>query len=167
MNLGEIFSTMLVAGAVSFGGGTGLIAVAQHAWVETGLLAPATFAWAVALGQVTPGPTSVLVAALGFELAGVRGAGAALVGAVLPTWSLACLAGQGLQRFAGVLRRFSAATPWAIAPVIVLIAVRLAVPIRPGLWQWAAIALIAALVGSRKLDPLWIILIAGLIGWFT
>lgn len=77
MSLGQIFIMMLSLAAVSFGGGTTLMAGLERELVQTGRLSPTDFARAIALGQSTPGPIAAFTSAIGSSLHGVSGALAA------------------------------------------------------------------------------------------
>lgn len=157
MTLLEIFWSMVLAGLSAVGGAQGTVAAAQAAWVGPGLLSPESFAWAVALGQITPGPLSVLVVALGWQIQGAAGAAVALLGVTLPTWLLACLAARGLQRWRTALAPYARPLPWVVASLALASGLRMALPLQPGLLEGAGILTVAWLAATGKVEPYWLI----------
>ncbi len=85
MSLLEIVLLFLRMGSLSFGGGLTILAELQHELVdERGVMSERDFATAFALGQGTPGPGVLYLIPLGFKIAGVPGALAALVSFLVP-----------------------------------------------------------------------------------
>jgi len=157
MTLWRVFWTMVLAGLSAVGGAHGTIAAAQASWVGTGMLSPSAFAWAIALGQLTPGPLAVLVVALGWQISGPAGAALALLGVSLPTWGLSILAARGMQRFREVLSPFMVGVPWVVVGMVLATGIRMAVPLRPSLLEAAGVLLCAVLAGTGKIEAYWII----------
>ncbi len=164
MTLLRIFWTMMLAGLSAVGGAHGTIAVAQASWVGAGLLSPAAFAWAVALGQLTPGPLSVLVVALGWQISGPTGAAVALLGVSLPTWAVSILAARGLRRFREVLTPLMVGVPWVVIGMVLATGIRMTVPLRPNLLEGVGVAVSAVIAGSGKVEAYWIIGGGALVG---
>ena len=81
----EILAVIAFSTLFSLGGGNGQLAIIQDHWVDPGLLSPALFAWAYAIGNFVPGPKCSFVAGIGYFLAGFPGAIACLVGISIPT----------------------------------------------------------------------------------
>lgn len=84
---------------------------------DMGLLSDAQFSSSIALAYAAPGPNTLLVAALGYQAAGVAGAAAMLLGILLPATTLGYAAArwshaQGESR---LLRTFKSAT----APMVI------------------------------------------------
>lgn len=85
----------LKVGALSYGGGFVIIPLMQHDAVTTyHWMTNAQFLNAVALGQVTPGPLVLTVAAVGFAAAGVGGAVFATLVAFLPSFIFVIAGGR-------------------------------------------------------------------------
>jgi chromate transporter len=90
VSLGGLLAVVWVAlkvGALSYGGGFVIIPLMQHDAVVTyHWMTNSQFLDAVALGQVTPGPVVLTVAAVGYAAAGIGGAALAAVVAFAPSF---------------------------------------------------------------------------------
>ena len=92
MILLELFLTFLTIGAVSFGGGYGMISLIREAVVSHGWLTEEAFMSFVAVSESTPGPLAVNMATfVGSSQAGIPGALAATLGVVLPSFFIILL----------------------------------------------------------------------------
>ncbi len=142
----------------------------RHVVTEHGWLSDADFTGSVALAQAAPGPNLLFVAVVGYNVAGLAGAGAAMAGMLLPSTALTLVVtrwgsrrrdSRGVQAFvagmAPVTLGLVLATGWLLA--------------RPVLERPAAWALVLATVGlawRTKVHPLWPIAagaVAGALGW--
>jgi chromate transporter len=142
----------------------------RHVVTEHGWLSDADFTGSVALAQAAPGPNLLFVAVVGYNVAGLAGAGAAMAGMLLPSTALTLVVtrwgsrrrdSRGVQAFvagmAPVTLGLVLATGWLLA--------------RPVLERPAAWALVLATVGlawRTKVNPLWPIAagaVAGALGW--
>lgn len=103
-SLGTLFAlgtVFLRIGAATFGGGLVMIPFIEHEVVlRYGWLDPTTFADAIALGQVTPGPVVISATFIGYRVAGLAGAVVATGAVFLPPGLLAVAAGTAIERFA-------------------------------------------------------------------
>jgi chromate transporter len=109
-------------GALSYGGGFVIVplmhadAVQRHQWMTA-----SQFLYAVALGQITPGPVVHTVAAVGYAAAGIGGGLLAAVVAFTPSFVFV-LGGarhfDRLRRSAGVRAFLSGAAPAAIGAIL-------------------------------------------------
>ncbi|MPZ89172.1 MAG: chromate transporter [Nitriliruptorales bacterium] len=155
---------MLLSALFSFGGGSGQIPVIQARWVEPGLLAPELFSFALAITYLAPGPRAGFIAGIGYYLAGLPGAVAALLGLVLPT----CLGAGGLSfaldRMERVVRLVQPSSAYIIGALIAAAAWGTAVPLRLGVVEIASAAAVAALVAWRNPDPVWVVIVAIVVG---
>ncbi|MBO5110113.1 MAG: chromate transporter [Clostridia bacterium] len=102
----ELFLTFLLIGAVSFGGGYGMIALIREQVLAHGWLTEAELMDRIAVAESTPGPIAVNIATfVGADQGGVLGALVATLGVVLPSFAvillIAALIGN-LLRYAGV-----------------------------------------------------------------
>lgn len=81
----KLFLTFLEIGAVSFGGGYGMISLIREAVIGNGWLSEEEFLNFIAVSESTPGPLAVNIATfVGAEKGGVLGALAATGGLFFP-----------------------------------------------------------------------------------
>lgn len=102
----ELFLTFLKVGAVSFGGGYGMISLLTEEVVARGWLTEAQFMNFIAVAESTPGPIAINMATfVGASQGGFFGALLATLGVVLPSFVIILLIAsviKGLLKFAGV-----------------------------------------------------------------
>lgn len=102
----ELFLTFLKVGAVSFGGGYGMISLLTEEVVARGWLTEAQFMNFIAVAESTPGPIAINMATfVGASQGGFFGAVLATLGVVLPSFVIILLIAsviKGLLKFAGV-----------------------------------------------------------------
>lgn len=165
-----VLGLVMLSTLFSIGGGNGQVAMIQGQWVSTGLLDPALFAWAFALGHFTPGPKVSFVTAIGYYMAGIPGAIAAMIGIVIPTSLGASLASHWYQRFQRIINHVSISASMVIAGMMSTAAIGLAQPLDPSWIELTGIALVTFLVVWRRPDPVLIVLGSGVVGavvWFA
>ena len=102
----ELFFVFLKVGAVSFGGGIGMLALIRDEVVSRCWMTEPELLNMVAVSESTPGPIAVNIATfIGSEQGGILGALAATIGVVIPSFIIiliiAALIGN-LLKFAGV-----------------------------------------------------------------
>lgn len=167
----ELFLRFLVLSLLSIGGAMST-APEMHRYlvVERSWLGEADFTTAIALAQAAPGPNVLFVPVLGFQVAGIPGAVAALVGILLPSTllSLGVSRWSAKRRDTPLVRAFTA----GLAPVTVGLVFAtgwlLALPFigdpahRAG--ALALIGLTAAATLKTKLAPIWMILVGAAAG---
>jgi len=164
--VGALAWMALKVGALAFGGGFVIVplmqsdAVGTYHWMTHG-----QFLNAVALGQITPGPLTQTVAAVGYAAAGLGGALLAALVAFAPSFSFILL---GAARFERLLidervRAFLAGAAPAAAGAIIGAAIPLTAALSES-WQYAVLgaAAIALLVLRRAVVGT--LLAAGLAG---
>lgn len=145
--------TALKVGALSYGGGFVIIPLMQHDAVDVhGWMTNGEFLNAVALGQLTPGPVTQTVGAVGYAAAGLGGGLLASAVAFLPSFLIVAVGGARFERLrANVSARafLDGAGPAAIGAIF-----GAAVPLAQGVreaWQVVVLAVAAALVLSGRL----------------
>ena len=88
----KLFLTFLEIGAVSFGGGYGMISLIREKVLLNGWLSEAEFLSFIAVSESTPGPLAVNMATfIGASQGGVLGAFCATLGVVLPSFFIILL----------------------------------------------------------------------------
>jgi chromate transporter len=131
--------TALKVGALAFGGGFVIVplmqsdAVGTYHWMTHG-----QFLNAVALGQVTPGPVTHTVAAVGYSAGGLPGALLAALVAFTPSFSFVLLGARRFERL--LVNRYALAFLAGAAPAAAGAIVGAAVPLTVALaegWQYA------------------------------
>lgn len=144
----------------------------MHRWLvrERGWLSDAEFTASVALAQAAPGPNVLFVAVIGWNVAGLLGAGAAIAGSLLPSATLAFMAARwgaahresiGVRAFTGGLAPLTIgmllATGWVLTE-----------PLR-GYPATALVVLVTvAMMLKTTWSPLWAIAVGaavGALGW--
>ena len=151
--LGAVAWVAFKVGALSYGGGFVIIPLMQHDAVHTyHWMSSAQFLDAVALGQITPGPVVLTVAAVGYAAGGVGAGLLATLCAFAPSFAFILLGGRHFDRLRAdarvqaFLTGAGAASIGAIAGSAVPLTLALS-----HLWQLGVLALAAVwLVGLRR-----------------
>jgi chromate transporter len=164
--LGALTWVAFKVGALSYGGGFVIVPLMQHDAVDTySWMGADQFLNAVALGQVTPGPVTHTVAAVGYAAAGVGGALLAAAVAFAPSFAFVLL---GARRFDALranphVRAFlNGAGPAAIGAIL-----GSAVPLAAALsepWQAAVLAAAAVLLLVLRRGVVSVLVAAGVVG---
>lgn len=118
----ELFWNFLIIGAVSFGGGYGMISLVRETVLGHGWLTESAFLSFIAVSESTPGPLAVNMATfIGSSQAGLAGAFFATLGVVLPSFGIILLlaaALQNLMRYAGVNAFLAGVRPCVVAMIL-------------------------------------------------
>jgi chromate transporter len=125
------------------------------------------FADAFAIAQMSPGPNVLIVTLIGYAVAGVAGALAATLAMCLPTALLAYCVSHLLNRSSH--SRWPAMIQTALVPLSIgLMAASAMVLVRTSASTWSAAlvtAAAAALAFTTRLNPLWLLLAGGCLGF--
>ena len=180
----QLFLTFLKIGAVSFGGGYGMISMIREECLSAAWLTEAELMNFIAVSESTPGPIAVNIATfIGSSQAGVLGALCATLGVILPSFLIILLIAaviRNLLKFAGVKAALSSVRP-AVVAMITATAVTLFLSTVIGIskigspvaFDWKALVIIAACAlaafGYKKwrkkaVSPILLILLSGAIG---
>ncbi|MHB1125872.1 MAG: chromate transporter [Bacillota bacterium] len=165
-----LFLTFFRIGAFSFGGGYAMIPLFEkelvtiHGWLNLGQLAEV-----LAISQMTPGPISINAATyVGYKVAGIPGSMAATLGLIAPSAIIVLIIARFFVRFQehqiiqGVLKGLR---PVAVALIIVA-GIQLG---RTSLTDFRSLLIGGvALAGvlSKRVHPIYIIILAGIMGFF-
>jgi chromate transporter len=167
----QLFLHCLMLSLLAIGGAVATVPELQRfVVVERGWLSSADFTGSVALAQAAPGPNLLFVAVVGYNVAGLAGAFAAMAGMLLPStvltlavtrWGSRRRDTRGVKAFvsgmAPVTLGLILATGWLLA--------------RPVVGQPVSLVLVVAtivLTWRTRLNPLWPIAagaLAGALGW--
>ncbi len=160
-----MLSLLAVGGAITTAPDMQRFVVGQQGW-----LSDAQFTASIALAQAAPGPNVLFVAVIGFNVGGLAGVLATMVGTLLPSTLLTLAAARWGERHRQVraLRAFTA----GMAPLTLgLLLATGWILLEPARAQWSGAVLVAATVLAMlrtRLSPLWLIAagaVAGAAGW--
>ena len=154
----EVFLVVATSTLFSIGGGNGPIAFMQDRWVTPGLLEPSRFAWAIALGHLTPGPNAGFLAAIGYYLYGVPGAIVAGVAVIMPTAIGAAAVTIWFAKLQRIIKLISLPAGFVIAGMIAAAAWQLARPMHLSPLEVAGVFVVALLIAWRNLSPVLVVL---------
>lgn len=118
----KLFLTFLKIGAVSFGGGYGMISLIRDDCLTNGWLTEEELLNFIAVAESTPGPIAVNMATfVGSSQGGVLGAFLSTLGVVLPSFVVILLIASvftGLLKYAGVKATLGGIRPAIIALIL-------------------------------------------------
>jgi chromate transporter len=161
-----VLSLLAVGGAITTAPDMHRYLVGQQHW-----LSDAQFTASVALAQAAPGPNILFVAVLGWNVAGLAGSFAALLGSLLPSTTLALWATRwgGRRREARGIRAFTAGMAPLTVGLLMATGWVLTDPARGHLGLMVVVALtVAATLSKWKPSPIWLVVVglaAGALGW--
>ena len=122
MILLRLFLTFLEIGAVSFGGGYGMLALMRERVLANGWMTEEQLLNFIAVSESTPGPIAVNMATfVGSSQGGIAGAALATLGVVLPSFVIILLIVaviRNLLKFAGVQAFLSGVRPCVVALIL-------------------------------------------------
>ena len=96
----ELFLTFLKIGAVSFGGGYGMISLVREEALAHAWLSESEFINMIAVAESTPGPIAINMATfIGSKQHGILGSALATLGVVLPAFIIILIISAILKNF--------------------------------------------------------------------
>ena len=171
VDLFSLFLHFLTLSLLSIGGAISTVPEMHRFLVDkTGWLTDTSFTSSVALAQAAPGPNILFVAVLGWNVAGLAGATAAMGGMMLPSSVLTLTATRWMRDHRGHvgIRAFSAGLMPLTLGLIIATGWLLALPfLKAEAHRWSTLALIAATVGltlKTRLSLVWMVLGGGVLG---
>lgn len=118
----QLFLNFLMIGALSFGGGYGMISLVRETVLTHGWLTEEEFLSFIAVSESTPGPLAVNMATfIGSSQGGFLGALFATLGVVLPSFVIILLIAavlKNLMHYAGVEAFLSGVRPCVVAMIL-------------------------------------------------
>jgi chromate transporter len=154
-------SLLAVGGAITTVPDMHRVVVERHGW-----LADAQFSASVALAQAAPGPNVLFVAVIGYQVGGLVGVLATMLGTLLPSTTLALAASRWGDAHGDtrLLRAFTA----GMAPLTMgLLLSTTWVLLEPSGFRVSSIVLVATTLWvmlRTKRSPLWLIALGALVG---
>lgn len=180
----QLFWQFLKIGAVSFGGGYGMISLIREAVLTNGWLTESEFLAFIAVSESTPGPLAVNMATfIGASQGGILGAFLATLGVISPAFIMilvivSCI--NNLLKYAGV-KAFLAAVRPCIVALILATSVNMGLSVFCGIKQitdsfsinygrififlsLSCVGIIAKKIKQKTLSPILMILISACLG---
>ncbi|MBO5358074.1 MAG: chromate transporter [Clostridia bacterium] len=118
----ELFLTFLKIGAVSFGGGYGMISLVREEALSHGWLTSDEFINMIAVAESTPGPIAINMATfIGSNEYGILGSALATLGVVLPAFTIILIISALIKNFIkykGVQAFLSGVQPCVVALIL-------------------------------------------------
>lgn len=173
MELLQLFWIFFKLGLFTVGGGYAIVPLLQQELTARGLMTMQETLDMVGISQMTPGPLAVNAATFaGMKMYGVPGAAVATLGVSLPGLLLSLLVARFF--FAYVKRPGMQAALAGVRPVVMALIITSAITVaRASLWigsspAWIEIGMAAAclavLLTVKKVSPVMLILICGVLG---
>ena len=184
----KLFLTFLEIGAVSFGGGYGMISLVREKVISNGWLTDGEFLNMIAVAESTPGPIAVNMATfVGSTQGGILGSALATLGVVLPAFIIMLIIAslirnllkyKGVQAVLGGIRPAVVGLIIATASTMILSSVLGIKNVSDGFTLAAPdllknIVIFAAVVGAatlykkikkKKISPILLIVFSGVLG---
>jgi chromate transporter len=166
--LWSLFSLFVVLSLFSVGGANAAIPEIHRVAVDVmGWMNNSQFADMFAIAQISPGPNVIIVALIGFHVAGLAGAGVAIAAMCGPTCVVAFLVARTWDRFKGARWRIALQT--GLVPVSIgLIGASAFVLARAAdhnVYAFLITATTATVAFATRVNPLWVFLAAGGLGF--
>lgn len=169
MEILKLAAILFVINGMTIGGGFAMIPLLQKEIVQNHhWLTNKEFIDAIAIGQVTPGPLTVMNAFMGFKVAGLPGALAAMVASYLPSIIIVTLVTRHYLQYREswiVKSSFGGIKPAVVgllAAVLIFLGKSSIISIPLG-----AVALVSfGVITFTKIDPTFIIIGSGILGAF-
>jgi chromate transporter len=156
-----VLSLVAVGGVTSVLPEVHRVVVDVHHWMSD-----AEFTQLFAISQASPGPNMLIVALIGWHVAGLPGALTATAAMCAPCCTLSYLVARTWDRFRGA--RWRRAVEAGLAPITIGLVLAtgwlLARGTQGGLPAYAITAATAALVVFTRVNPLWLFVAAGALG---
>jgi chromate transporter len=167
MDLLIMAGILFVINALTIGGGYAMVPMLQREFVDNHhWLTNKEFIDAIAIGQVTPGPLTVMNAFMGFKIGGLAGALIAMVASYLPCIIIVTLVTKFYLRYKElwlVMASFAGIKP-AVVGLLAAVLIFLSHSSVTGPLTKSIAVLSFALLTFTKIDPSLIIIGSGIIG---
>lgn len=161
-----MFGSFFKIGLFTFGGGYAMVPIIQREVIERrGWIDREEFIELLTLAQSAPGPialnTSVFV---GYKMRGYAGALAALLGVVVPAFTVILIVAIYFAQFRENIYVNAAFKGMRPAVVALIVAPVISLSKGMGAWKYLIAALTAAVVWYGGLSPIWLIVVAAVAG---
>ena len=165
-SLWTIFTSFLKIGAFTFGGGYAMIPLIEAEMIQKrGWLTREEFINQLTIAQSIPGPIALNTAVfVGYKTRGVKGAFAALLGVVIPSFVIILLIATVFTDFKD--NHYVAAAFKGMRPAVVALIAAPLIGMSKGMswWKIALAVGVAAAIWLVGLSPIWFIFVGALAG---
>ena len=162
VSLWSIFGVFAKIGAFTIGGGYAMIPLIEAEMYRRKWISEDDMADIIVLAQSAPGILAVNMAIYsGYRLRGLKGAVAASIGAVLPSFAIILAIAMlftGIKDNPTVMKIFRGIRPVAVG-IILVPAVNMARKGCKSWWAWVVLAASLAAVAILKVSPIYIIMV--------
>jgi len=167
ITLGRLLATFLKIGSIGFGGGMAIIALMEHEFVrKRRLISVDEFVHGVGLGQIL-GPFAVNTSIfLGYRLFGLMGGLLSAVAFLAPSVTLVIILSHLYFRYHSVPALQGAVA--GLGPIVIALIMNAGWSIGYKVmrsWKGALIAIGALVAGITKLNTIWVLVVAGVVGF--
>jgi len=160
----------LKIGTFTFGGGIVIIPMIENEVVNNyNWLTKAEFIDAITLGQITPGPIIISATFIGYKVCGIVGATIATASVILPSFIMICLATEAIKKFREnkILANFLRGARVAVIGMVFDAGVSIGRSSLVDL-KTVLIAVVSIIcLFKYKVNPIWVLLGAGIVGLAT
>lgn len=167
MDLLKMAGIFFIANALTIGGGYAMVPILQQEFVNHyHWLSNKEFIDAIAIGQVTPGPLTVMNAFMGFKVGGLTGALVAMVASYLPCVIIVTLVTKYYLRYKEIwaVRASFAGIKPAVVGLLIAVLIFLGQGSLTNLTTIGIAVISFALLTFTKIDPSLIIIGSGILG---
>jgi chromate transporter len=156
-----MLSMLAVGGAMATAPDMHRYMVVEHGW-----LSDAQFTSSIAIAQAAPGPNLLFVAVLGWNVAGVAGTLATMLGILIPSTTLAITATRwgSQRRDSRGVRAFTAGMAPLTLGLLLATGYVLTEPSRHSAGALALVAITVLAVGRFNVSPIWMVALGALVG---
>jgi chromate transporter len=169
MEILKLAAILFVINALTIGGGYAMVPLLQKELVENHhWLTNKEFIDAIAIGQVTPGPLTVMNAFMGFKVGGLPGAIVAMVASYLPSIIIVTLVTRHYLQYKEswlVKGSFDGIKP-AVVGLLAAVVIFLGRSSLTSVPLGAVAAVSFVLIAFTRIDPTFIIIGSGVLGAF-
>jgi chromate transporter len=159
--------TLIVINALTIGGGYVMLPMLQKEFVENNhWLTNQEFLDAIAIGQLTPGPLTVMNAVIGYKVGGIAGAILAMISSYLPCIFIVTIVAKYYYDYKNsriVRASFQGIKP-AVIGLLAAVAISLGNAVLVDPLTFGIAILSFAMIAFTKTDPSFVIIGAGIAG---
>ena len=156
-----MLSLLAIGGAITTAPDMQRFVVGEHGWISD-----AQFTASVAIAQAAPGPNVLFVAVIGWNVAGLAGVAATMVGTLLPSTTLALAATRygERRRDARLVRALGAGLAPLTLGLLLATGWILTDPVRGSLGAMLLLPFTVLMLLRTKISPMWLVVVGALVG---